>query len=99
MAFSHSGFQVAAASSAEEALDLLREQRFDFLFLDLNLPGMNGLELAAKITATWPEIEMAAISGNFKSFGEEACRAAGFTHLLPKPIQLQDLLKVVQSDE
>lgn len=50
MAFSHSGYNVQVAPTGEEALELLRAQPAELLFLDLNLPGMNGLELAARIS-------------------------------------------------
>lgn len=40
---------------------------------------------------------MIAITGDLKRFGEHACQAAGFETVLPKPIQLADLLKAVAS--
>lgn len=44
-----SGFGVGTASTAEEALDRLRENPVDLLVLDWNLPGMSGLELCGRL--------------------------------------------------
>jgi len=96
MAFAHGGCAVTVAPSAEDALERLRERPVDVMFLDLNLPGMNGLELAAKITGEWPDIRIIAITGNVDTFGESAIQAAGFNALLLKPVHLQDLLEALE---
>jgi DNA-binding NarL/FixJ family response regulator len=44
-------WQVAEAASGFQALDLLREQRFDLAIVDLSMPGMNGLELVRRVRA------------------------------------------------
>lgn len=49
MSFEDAGWEVATAASAEEALGILREQSFDILFLDKNLPGISGLDLLRKV--------------------------------------------------
>ena len=43
------GFDVVQASSAEEALGLLSEREFDCLITDIEMPGMNGLELTREL--------------------------------------------------
>lgn len=43
------GFQVIPAANGEEALSLFRRERPDFVILDLNLPGMDGLDVARAI--------------------------------------------------
>lgn len=43
------GFQVIRAANGEEALSLFRRERPDFVILDLNLPGMDGLDVARAI--------------------------------------------------
>jgi CheY-like chemotaxis protein len=98
MAFAHSGCHVDVAPSAEEALEILRAQKVDILFLDLNLPGMNGLEVAEKIRTQWPDIRIIGITGNLERYGQQACDAAGFHSVLPKPIQLKELLEAVEDE-
>jgi two-component system KDP operon response regulator KdpE len=45
------GYVVADARSGEEALEKLREERFDLVLLDVNLPGISGIETCRKIRA------------------------------------------------
>ena len=45
IAFSKSGYSVRCAESAEKALEILKDNKFQVMFLDINLPGMNGVEL------------------------------------------------------
>jgi DNA-binding response OmpR family regulator len=63
MAFAHSGYTVRAASSGEEALEFLSEQPAQIIFLDLNLPGIKGVDLCGKILKEWPDARLIAISG------------------------------------
>jgi two-component system, OmpR family, KDP operon response regulator KdpE len=46
------GFVVMDAHSGEEALDVIRKQRVDLILLDVNLPGMSGIETCAEIRRT-----------------------------------------------
>ena len=48
-AFSRAGFEVRPAESAEEALKVLEQDDITVMFLDLNLPGMNGIDLCKRI--------------------------------------------------
>jgi len=40
------GYEIDSARGGEEALDMLRDARFDLVILDVNMPGMSGLECA-----------------------------------------------------
>ena len=45
------GYVVSDAQSGEEALDKLREEKFDLVLLDMNMPGMGGMEACRSIRA------------------------------------------------
>ncbi|HEY8608496.1 MAG TPA: response regulator [Noviherbaspirillum sp.] len=47
----HAGYDTLQAASAEEALPIARQEDPDLALLDVNLPGMSGLDLAARLTA------------------------------------------------
>jgi DNA-binding NtrC family response regulator len=85
------GFQVAAARSAEEALRLMHASRFDVSIVDLNLPGMDGIELFEKLRAIDPAHQVIVLTG----FGNlEAARAAirlDVVDFLEKPCPLGEL--------
>jgi len=45
------GYEVEVAGDAQDVLDLLKAERFDVIILDIQMPGMNGIELMEKILA------------------------------------------------
>lgn len=73
------------ASNADEALELLRDSGADIALLDYNMPGRNGLELAAEFRNVRPEMPIAVISANHQQEVVERTRAAGATFLV-KPL-------------
>ena len=87
------GFQVASARSGEEALRLMHASKFDVSIVDLNLPGISGIELFDKLRAIHPEHQVIVLTG----FGNlEAARAAirlDVVDFLEKPCPLGELEK------
>jgi DNA-binding NtrC family response regulator len=87
------GFQVASARSAEEGLRLMQASKFDVSIVDLNLPGISGIELFEKLRAIHPEHQVIVLTG----FGNlEAARAAirlDVVDFLEKPCPLGELEK------
>src|SRR3569832_42059 len=90
------GFEVAGVASAEEALDLHPDMRFDMLFTDVSLPGMNGIELARQAKRKRPELKVIFASG----FGSAMESTPEFQHIiLPKPYQMKELVRVLNEGE
>jgi two-component system response regulator RegA len=87
------GFQVSGARSGEEALRLMQSSKFDVSILDLNLPGVSGIELFEKLRAVNPEQQVIVLTG----FGNlEAARATirlDVVDFLEKPCPLGELEK------
>jgi DNA-binding response OmpR family regulator len=52
------GIPIRTAENAEEALRRLAEEKFGIVFLDLKMPGMDGMELLRHIKDRWPEIRV-----------------------------------------
>ena len=84
------GHTVIRAANALEALDLLRAQpeRFDLVFTDVIMPGMNGVELAREIRSRWPGLPVALTSGYSR---ELASQGHHDFELLHKPYSVQEL--------
>jgi CheY-like chemotaxis protein len=90
------GYEVQSAASAEEALELMSASPSNVLFLDLNLPGMNGLDLCRKVREDWPWCICVAVTGYASVFELVACREAGFEDYFTKPVTWPDLLAVAE---
>ncbi|ACL55800.1 response regulator transcription factor [Methylobacterium nodulans] len=76
---------LAEAANADEALALIAGQRIDVALLDFNMPGRDGLALAADLRAARPEMPIAVISANIQD--EIVARARSVdAAFLPKPL-------------
>ncbi len=88
------GFILLEAASGEQALTLAATTTPDLVFLDLRMPGMDGLELAKRLRALpeGPRIKLIAMSASVLSFNRDDAFAAGCDDFLPKPFREADLL-------
>ncbi len=91
------GYQVAEAGSGEACLDLLRKGSFDAIFLDVWLPGMDGLDTLQKIKDADQSPEVIMISGHGNI--ETAVRATklGAFDFLEKPLSLDKTLILLKN--
>ena len=95
-AFTKDGYDVVLASSAEEALDLLDDHPIQVMFLDLKLPGMNGIELCRRIKKDNPIACIFAMTGYSSLFDLADCRDAGFDDYFLKPLDIAVFLKTAR---
>lgn len=97
LAFSQKGFVVKKAASAEEALELLQTEKIHVMFLDLNLPEMNGIELCRAIKKQMPTAILYALTGYASLFELSDCRDAGFDDYFKKPVSMASLLEAARA--
>ena len=95
-AFVKAGYAVRLAESAEKALDILRQESIMVMFLDLKLPGMNGVELCKRIRKENQIGIIYALTGYTDLFGLIECRGAGFDDFFTKPVSIELLLEATQ---
>ncbi len=95
-AFNRAGYEVQTAESAEEALDLIKTYKYLVFFLDLNLPGMNGIELCRRIRKDNPLTILYAVTGFASTFEVFDSRQAGFEDYFTKPVELKKLLEAAE---
>jgi YesN/AraC family two-component response regulator len=78
------------AANAEQALELMRAASPEFMLVDFNMPGKDGLSLAVEVHQTHPRISVAVISANRQAEVIQRTHAAGAT-FLAKPLTEQAL--------
>jgi CheY-like chemotaxis protein len=76
------------AANADEALSLTTQTSFDVALLDFNMPGRDGLELAAELLALHPSTPLAVVSANHQEEIVARARAIGAV-FLTKPLNEQ----------
>jgi DNA-binding response OmpR family regulator len=85
------GMRATVAGSGEEAVALLRAERFDLLVTDKNMPGMDGLELAAHAREVAPEMAVVMVTAYGSAESAQRLRELGAEDYLTKPFDLEQL--------
>jgi len=89
-------FRVRAFASGEEFLQSSELGRVACLLLDLAMPGMSGLELKQQLRARGLQIPTVFVTAHADDEVEQQLLAAGAIAILPKPVDQQMLLRLVQ---
>jgi len=87
------------APSAEEALAQLekRDGNIDLVFMDIKLPGMNGIECLQEIHSRWSAIPCVIMTGFRDNERHERARSAGAAEILLKPFRMEQFLSLVKA--
>ena len=86
-----SGYDIYTASSAEEALELLKSEVVDVVITDIMLAGMDGLELTDLIKHNY-DIDVIVMTGYSEKFSYEDAINKGASDLVFKPIRYRELM-------
>ena len=86
-----SGFESFTAITAEAGLDILKNQEIGIVLTDVQLPGMNGIELTKIIRQNY-NADVIIMTGYALDYTIEEAMAHGASDLIIKPIRLEDLL-------
>lgn len=91
------GYEVRTAPDAEEALRLLQSYTPRLILMDIQLPGMDGLELTRRLKAdvTTKDIMVLALTAYAMKGDEDKARAAGCDGYIAKPIDISSLPGVI----
>jgi DNA-binding response OmpR family regulator len=90
------GYTVFTAQNAQETMRMLSQEVFMVMFLDLKLPGMNGIELCKRIRRDNLVAVIYAITGYTNYYGLMDCRAAGFDDFFIKPLDFKILQRAAK---
>ena len=80
------GYAVISAANGAEALDKIAKERYDVVFTDIKMPGMDGLEVAKRIKGSNPWMPVVIVTGYGSEANEMQARQLGVSHFLHKPL-------------
>lgn len=93
--FSGYGISMVSAESGEEAIERCKETRFDIIFMDHMMPGMDGIETVKRLHAEKlnksVDTPIVALTANAVSTAREMFMSAGFDGFVSKPIEITEL--------
>lgn len=94
----HAGYDVIEAEDGSSGLKVALEEMPNLILMDVNLPDIDGLEVTARLkkNPTAQNIPIIALTANAMVGDREKALEAGCDGYLPKPINRQDLLNIVQ---
>ncbi len=92
------GFAVTTAPDGTSCLTIIDNHKFDLVILDIAMPGVSGLEVAAKIKTRYPHTKILIVSGNFHDAKRLSGPASdrGYDAFLTKPIDIKALLAKIK---
>ncbi|MEX5610415.1 response regulator [Pseudomonas protegens] len=85
------GCQVTLSANGKQALEHWQPQRFDIVITDVNMPLMNGYELARELRRRDPQLPIIGVTANALREEGIRCLAAGMNTWIVKPMNLQTL--------
>ena len=95
----HRGYRVAEAASAEEGNVLAAAQAPALILMDIQLPGMSGIEALARLRADTRTRDIPVVAVTASAMDQDRARimAAGFNAYQRKPISVKELLLTVEA--
>ncbi len=91
------GYDVVVASTGAQALELLREDAFDLLLLDLVIPDIAGVELIGRIRETNAALNIVVVSGYAGCLEQRRLSEMGVRRVMPKPFKTVDVLEAAHA--
>jgi len=85
MAWSNDTWQIECATSADQALEILKTRPFDLIVVDVNMPVLDGVQFLRVLTRRHPDLKKAALTGFATEERRSACLASGAELFIEKP--------------
>ncbi|OHT01407.1 ATPase [Tritrichomonas foetus] len=93
------GCSFRIAENGREAITALEEEQFDLVFMDCQMPVLDGIEATKIIRATdkpYSSIPIVALTASAVEGDEQTCRNAGMDAYLAKPVRIQQITNIIQ---
>lgn len=92
------GYKLHSANSASVAMDLIKQQHFDLILLDIEMPDMSGLELLQELHRQdlLQNTKVVMLSGNADDEHVKQCLALGATSYITKPFDHESMKNTIR---
>ncbi len=96
------GYRADVAGNGLEAIAAVRRQTYDLIFMDVQMPEMDGLAATRQICRQWPKPDrprIIAMTANAMQGDRQNCLDAGMDDYISKPIRLDEVAKVLKTTQ
>jgi len=90
-----SGYTVLTATSGEQALEIIESEKPDFVFLDIKMPGISGMEVLGRITGTGAAPTVWMLTGDEELETAMKALEGGASGYLTKPFDVDKIRAIV----
>ena len=93
---SKKGYKVETAVDGEEALEMLRQQKYQLLISDIKMPRLNGFELLKEVKQKYPEMGVIMMTAYGDSFSVKDSLLLGADEYITKPFKSFEINLIVE---
>lgn len=95
--FKKLGYETSLATNGKEAVDQVNRQTFDIVFMDVQMPEMDGFEATGAIrNSDMAQPTIIAMTANAMAGDKEICLQAGMDDYISKPVRLEELISILE---
>ncbi|MBF0486617.1 MAG: response regulator [Nitrospirae bacterium] len=91
-------WEILEAATADDGLNKVKNQPVSAALLDFNMPGMNGIDMAAKLMELDPKISIHLVTANIQETMRQRAEAMGIG-FIKKPVSKDDIVRIIGAIE
>ena len=95
--FTTTGYDVVHKTHGLEGLKAAREEQFDAILLDFNLPDIDGSQIGLLLRPTLKNVPIIALTSHTDKITRNKAKVFGFNAFIPKPWSVVDLMEVLKT--
>jgi DNA-binding response OmpR family regulator len=96
MMLEYKGYSVSVAVRADQAEEMMGEESFDLIIMDMLLSGTNGIDLCSELKKNGKTAHLPVIMISAHPNAKEICMQAGADEFISKPFDMQEILSKIQ---
>lgn len=91
------GYSAIAVDNGLDAISIFKQEHYDLVFTDFRMPGLSGADVTRAIKAFNSQIPVVVVTGWDPDAFRDELECAGVDHILQKPFDMDDVLRLVSS--